>query len=61
MGQIGSAVQLVAPKQPQGFQFFSIFLGVEYSFYVKSIVTYGSKFAGFFDLFLMDFRIKNQN
>ena len=40
MGWIGSAVQLVAPKRPQNFDFF---LGDEYSCYMKSIATYAPK------------------
>jgi hypothetical protein len=46
MDWIGSAVLLVFPKQPLGFSFFSIVLGAEYSFYIKSITTYALTFLG---------------
>ena len=38
------AIYLVAPKWPPGFSFFSIVLGAEDSFDVKSIATYTSTF-----------------
>ena len=47
IGQIGSAVQLVAPKRPPGFSFFSIVLGADYLSYVKSIATYAPTFFGY--------------
>ena len=44
IGQIGSAVKLVASKWPPGFWFFSIAIDADYSFYVKSIATYAPAF-----------------
>ena len=46
IGQIGSAVLLVAPKQSPGFHF-SISMGANYSFEVKNIVIWVPKFFTF--------------
>ena len=43
IGQMGSAVQLVAPKRLPGL-IFSIAMGANYSFYVKTIETHARAF-----------------
>ena len=43
IGQMGSAVQLVAPKRLPGL-IFSIAMGANYSFYVKTIETHARVF-----------------
>ena len=57
IGQIGSAVQLVAPKSRPAKKaprilIFSIVLGAEYLFYLKSIATYAPEFLGHNNSFL---------
>ena len=47
LGLIGSAVQLVAPKTAPRILIFSIAMGANYSFYVKSIVTCSPTFLGY--------------
>ena len=48
IGQIGSAVQLVcSPKMAPRIQIFSIAMGANYSFYVKSIATFALTFFGY--------------
>ena len=47
MGWIGSAVYLVAPIRPPMMLIFSIAIGADYSFYVKSIATYAPTFRGY--------------
>ena len=44
IGQICSAVKLVAPKGLPGFSIFLIGMGADYSFYVKSIATCAPRF-----------------
>ena len=44
MGWIGSAVLRIAPKGLPGFCFFSIAMGADYSFYVKTIETHARAF-----------------
>ena len=47
MGQIGSGVRLAgSSKTAPRILFFSIVLGAEYSFYVKTIATYAPQFFG---------------
>ena len=40
IGQIGSAILLVAPKRLPGFWFFSIAMDADYLFHVKSVATF---------------------